>query len=123
MFFKKNLAWQDMTIKILFGLSLFFNALAWYISLRTGLSLARNLQFLSLHYTVYSGVDWVGNWLYLFLYPLLGTAIIGYNFWLGSRVYSRDRLLSYFLAATALIAQIILTVFIIFLLSINIQAR
>lgn len=123
MFWKKNLALQDTIIKIIFGAALFFNLVAWYICVHTGLPLAKSLQFFSLHYTVYSGVDWVGPWFYLFLYPILSSAIIVINFWLASLVYSRDRLLSYLLATAALIAAVLLAVFLVFLLSINIQAR
>ncbi len=123
MFFKKNLAWQDLIIKILFAVAAFGNLAQWYLATSAGLRLARTLPFLSLHYTVYSGVDWIGPWFYIFLYPLIGTLLGAVNFWLASRVYSRERLLSYILGATAFIGEALLAVFIIFLLSINIQAQ
>ena len=121
--FKSNLAWQDLIVKISFIVAAFFNAAQWYIVINKALPLKEIVPFFSLHYTVYSGVDWVGRWYIIFIYPLLGLIIAGGNFWLANRVYSKERLYSYILGTGAALLELLLLVCIIFLLSINIQAR
>lgn len=121
--FKSNLAWNDLIIKISFILALLLNFFTWYIVAIKAWPLKNIVPFFSLHYTVYTGVDWIGAWYIIFIYPLFGLVMLAVNFWLTSQVYSQERLYGYMLGLGTALMEILLLVFIIFLLSINIQAR
>lgn len=121
--FKSNLAWHDAIVKISFIVAAVFSAGGWYLVFLKAWPLRKILPFFSLHYTVYSGVDWVDRWYFVFLYPLFGLLALGGNFWLTSHVYMKERLYSYMLGSATVLLEMILLVYIIFLLSINIQAR
>lgn len=63
-----------------------------------------------LHYTVYFGVDWTGEWYKLFLLPAAGFLILIVNFVLGYFVYKSQKLLSYFLVLSSVFLEILVLV-------------
>lgn len=58
-------------------------ALHWAVVVAFLAARAGSLGFLRLHYTAALGVDWVGEWWYLFVFPTLGCASLLANVWLS----------------------------------------
>lgn len=96
--------------KIVFGLTIFgllADLLAWLILFW---QVPFKASSFFLHYTVYFGVDWVGEWRMIFLIPLAGLLFLMINVLLAYLFYKSQKLVSYlFLSAT-----VILEIFIIF---------
>lgn len=61
-----------------------------------------------LHYNIYLGVDFLGEWYKIFIIPTLGLAILVINFVLSYFLYHKERFLSYFLTGISGLVQIIL---------------
>jgi len=64
-------------------------------------------ESMPLHYNIYFGVDLYGPWYRIFLIPAVGLAVILINFTIGSFLYAKEKMLSYFLAGTASFIQLI----------------
>ncbi len=65
-------------------------------------------EFITLHYKVGIGPDFVGPWYVIFGIPLLGLAVLIVNCVLSRTVYHQERFSAYALAAAAASIQIIL---------------
>lgn len=65
-------------------------------------------EFITLHYKVGIGPDFVGPWYALFAVPLFGLVILLFNCIAGKMVYHHERFSVYALAVTALCVQGIL---------------
>lgn len=78
-------------------------------------------ELVPIHYTIYFGIDRLGNWRQLFLVPLSGTVIGIVNTVIATLVYRRERVLAYLMEIAALLAQIILSIATLFLIILNIS--
>lgn len=76
-------------------------------------------DLVTLHYNIYFGIDWLGPWYQIFLLPSLGLAFFLINFMIGAMVYQREKILSYFLAGTSSLVQLIFSLAATFIISIN----
>lgn len=65
------------------------------------------LDLTPLHYTIYFGIDLIGNKIKLFLYPLFGLLIIMINVVI-SLIIKKEPLIRYFLLCTALGAELLI---------------
>lgn len=61
----------------------------------------KNTVFLSLHYSIYLGVDWLGGPANFFIFTGIATLIFIINFILTNIFYEKKKILSYFLSASA----------------------
>lgn len=61
-----------------------------------------------LHYNIYFGIDYMGEWHNIFIVPLLGLIILIFNFLLSLFLYFKDKFISYILSIVASFVQIIL---------------
>jgi len=61
-----------------------------------------------LHYNLFFGVDYLGNYNEIYTMPIIGLIIIIINTFLGCLLYKKERLVSYFLVFNILIIQLIL---------------
>lgn len=75
---------------------------------------------LLLHYTVYFGVDWVGEWYKIFTAPLVGLLILVLNFFLAFFIYQKQRIISYLLLLSSLFVEIVVGLYAIFLIIMNV---
>lgn len=66
-----------------------------------------NMDPAVLHYTIYFGIDRVGEWWQIYFLPFSGLIIIGMNA-MCANVLRREPMISVVLFATALVSQIIL---------------
>lgn len=62
---------------------------------------------LLLHYNIYSGIDWMGSWYKIYLYPLIGILLFALNLVLGIFFYSREKFLSYLLIISITFCEIL----------------
>ncbi|MBU1126469.1 MAG: hypothetical protein ABH826_05105 [Patescibacteria group bacterium] len=72
-----------------------------------------------LHYNIHFGVDSFGVWWRVFMIPVSGAVILIVNFLLAVAFWKRERVLSKFLAATAMLVQFLLFISMIFVVLFN----
>lgn len=115
---------KNSLILICVGLGLLINILIWaliYLKLQPVVqTLAEEPAFIPLHYNIYLGVDLFGNWHRILWLPGVGLFILLLNGLLAFRLFNRKKILSYFLAVSAVFSQILLLVASLFIILINI---
>lgn len=99
--------WKDKQIMIIFFLSALLNIFTWIFLFY---SQKENNHPIILHYNLFFGVDYLGNYEKIYLIPLAGLAIIIVNSILGHLLYLREKLASYFLIFIVFIIQIFLLI-------------
>jgi hypothetical protein len=72
-----------------------------------------------LHYNIHSGVDLFGAWQRIFTPAIIGASIFIANFLIAIALWRKEQVLSYFLAAVAVIVQIIVFVSMVFVVLLN----
>ena len=72
-----------------------------------------------LHYNIYAGIDALGSWQWLYLLPAIFLLIAALDFWLAVLLWTKARVLSYFLLATILIMNFFMSLFIYNILNYN----
>jgi len=100
-----NSFYRDKIVRINTFFCFFLNIVLWLGLLWQSRSF---MESMPLHYNIYFGVDLYGPWYQILLMPSIGLAVILINFTIGSFLYGRDKMLSYFLAGTASFIQFIL---------------
>lgn len=103
-------------VKINLLFSLLTNIAIW---LWVGSNSQRFTDLIFLHYNIYFGIDLVAPWYYIFTLPVLGLILLVFNFLVGSLLYETEKLLSYFLAGSVSLIQILLVLASIFIVYIN----
>lgn len=93
--------------------SLFFVTIASFVLVTllwgvTALNVPERDQTAILHYSIYLGVDEVGAWYRLFLFPLSGTIILAVNTVMAMRYMETAKLFSLFLIYSSLCLQVLL---------------
>lgn len=85
--------------------SLLINSLIWLIIIwRVPVS----SEWIPLHFNVFFGIDWIGPWLGVFVYPAVGLMIILFNLFLIFLVYVKSLLLVRILSFSSLVTQTII---------------
>lgn len=64
-------------------------------------------QYIVLGYNIYFGISAFGRWYQVLIMPTLGLAVILINLYLSLLLYLREKIISYFLAFTSSIVNII----------------
>ena len=110
-FFKSftALIFKDRFFQIVLGASLLINLAIWAFLYFKFSPLGSSENILPLHYNIYFGIDFVGEWKKVFVIPLVGIFFITINFLIADIVYLRDKIIGYFLVGTGLFAQILLS--------------
>ncbi len=98
---------QDKILIILFLLSLFLN-LALYLAIYW--LIKPSLDSLILHYTVYFGIDLIGQWYKLYLMPIVGSFLFLVNFPLALFFYKKEKVASYLLTSVTFLIELFLAV-------------
>ena len=114
---RKNLFFKNRTIVISLGTAIALN-LAALIGLY--FSITPRVELVALRYTIYFGIDLIGSWWQIFIFPLIGAIINVVNFSLAYLVFLRVKLIAYFLALTAMMVQIVLLIMSILIILLNI---
>lgn len=93
-------AWHDIFLIINFFVSFTLLLLIWGEVVWV-LFAFRGATFLTLHYSIYFGVDWLGG-IYNFLtFSAIAAVVFAVNFILANWIFNKRKILSYFLAASA----------------------
>ena len=74
---------------------------------------------MSLHYSIYFGVDWLGDLPNFFVFTLLATILFILNFILSNIFYNRKRILSYFLTGAVPVLELFMLVAVSLIVYIN----
>jgi len=61
-----------------------------------------------LHYNIYFGIDYMGEWYKIFTLPLIGLIVFAVNLFISIFVYFKDKFISYILLVSAILVQIII---------------
>ncbi|MDP3244544.1 MAG: hypothetical protein Q8M83_02695 [bacterium] len=101
---KLRFFFKDALVLSLFILAAFLNVASW-LSLMWQIN-AKHATFF-LHYTVYFGVDWTGQWYKIFFVPLVGLLILLGNFIAAFIFYHSRKIISYLLVLAAVFAQVL----------------
>ncbi|MFC1612936.1 hypothetical protein ACFL23_01255 [Patescibacteria group bacterium] len=108
-FFKKNFFLRDkvVLINLIISFTILLALLGLFIYKTP---LYRSEKQLFLHYNIYFGIDWVGQWYKIFIYPLLGALIFIVNLALGILFYNKEKVITYFLLFSATFCEIIILI-------------
>jgi len=98
-------------------LSLAVNIFLWLALI---LVLGTRGQYIILGYNMYFGISAFGPWYNILLIPILSLLVIALNFSLSFYLYLKEIILSYFLASTALILNLLLLVSALVIIYVNI---
>jgi hypothetical protein len=104
-----TLIFRDRFFQIVLGASLLINLAIWVFLYFKFAPLGSSENILPLHYNIYFGIDFVGEWKKVFVIPLVGIFFITINFLISDIVYLRDKIIGYFLVGTGLFVQLILS--------------
>lgn len=97
--------WKDKNIVFLSVFGLLVNICLWIFLLNNKIE---SDYPVILHYNLFFGVDYLGNYEKIYLIPLTGLIIIFINSILGHIFYTKEKLAAYFLIFNTLIIQIFL---------------
>ncbi|MFA4871899.1 MAG: hypothetical protein WC610_02465 [Patescibacteria group bacterium] len=104
---KLSPAKRDKAIIFNLTFALLINLALWIILL---FSFWRTSDYIILGYNIYFGISAFGPWYQILLLPLMGLIIIAVNFLSAFFVYLPQKILSYFLAVVATVANVIVLV-------------
>lgn len=100
-----NPYWKDKNIVFLSVFGLLVNICLWIFLVNNKIE---SDYPIILHYNLFFGVDYLGNYEKIYLIPLTGLIIIFINSILGHILYAKEKLVAYFLIFNMLIIQIFL---------------
>ncbi len=96
---------RDWYAQLILFLAIIANLAMWIIIYQR-VEPARDL--IALHYTIYFGINFIGEWYKIFLIPFLGFFIGCVNALIGHFLYNKNKIGSYILITSALVIQLIL---------------
>ncbi len=106
-FLQKRLFLKDKIILINLIASLLILASLFFLFIyKIGLSHQAEEQFF-LHYNIYFGIDWLGAWYKIFIYPLIGLIIFIINFSLSIFFFEKEKFLSYLLISSITFCEVL----------------
>lgn len=108
---------RDKLILMNLFLSLALNMVLWLLLI---LNFWQAREYIILGYNIYFGISAFGQWYQILLLPLLGLIVILLNFSLSFYLYLKEKLISYFLASTALIFHLIIFLASVIIIYVNI---
>lgn len=100
---------KDKFVVINFLASLILNIFLWSLFYFFVFYAAKQ-DSITLHYTIYFGINWIGPRFYIFIYPLFGTLVFIINTIIAFKIYFKERILSYFLFAASTFLAILLVI-------------
>jgi hypothetical protein len=102
---KLKLLYSDKLAAGLANLSILFIVATWVLFL---FRRVKHSPLTTLHYNIYSGIDIIGSWQWLYFIPATVLLISLLDFVLAVLLWIRNRNLSYFLLATILLMNFII---------------
>ena len=113
---RKNLFLRDKIIlnNLIISLACWLFGLIWLY-----FKITPRVEPVALRYTIYFGIDLIGPWYYVYIFPLSGIIIILINFILAYLIFLKIKILSYFLALASSVIQILLIILSILIFLLN----
>ncbi len=99
--------WKDKQIMTILFLSVLLNIFIWIFLFQNQ---KENSYPIILHYNLFFGVDYLGNYEKVYLIPLSGLIVIIVNSILGHLLYLKEKLAVYFLVFIIFIIQVFLLI-------------
>jgi len=99
--------WKDKQIMAILFLSVLLNILIWVFLIQNQ---KENSHPIILHYNLFFGVDYLGNYEKIYLIPLSGFIVIVVNSIIGHLLYLKEKLAVYFLVFIVFIIQVFLLI-------------
>lgn len=112
--------WRDRLIRYNVLVALLLQASLWFLIFFKIMPLVNQLDFLSLHYNIYFGIDLIGSWYRIFYIPVAGLIFLIINIFLIILLYKKERFLSYFVAACSVLISLGLAVALLLITLLNI---
>ncbi|MCK5459941.1 hypothetical protein KAI52_02415 [Candidatus Parcubacteria bacterium] len=100
-----KIVFKDKIISLCFFASLLLNIFIWIYCF---LNIKAGEELIYLHYNIYFGVDFIGEWRKIFIIPIFGLIILLINYSISIQIYLKNKFVSYILVGSALFAQFIL---------------
>lgn len=97
-------------------ITLILNLLIWCFLIKL---IPISSSWIPLHANVYFGIDWLGPWIYIFIYPALALIFALINFILAMELQAYNLFLSRLILWISLIIQLIVTLGLVFLIISN----
>jgi len=86
-------------------LALFLNLAVWFFLI---FMVSPSVSWIPLHYNVNFGIDFLGPWIYIFIYPMIGFIIIILNSALAIKLFIQEMELSKLLIWSAILVQLLI---------------
>lgn len=96
---------HNRVVQLLLGIALFFNFTIWFL---LWWFIPHNAESIFLHYTIYFGVDRVGDWKEIFFLPAEGLFLLLLNTFLSVCIFVRERVGSLLLLGTGILLNLYL---------------
>jgi len=112
--------WRDRLIRYTVLAALLLQASLWFLISYKIMPLANELDFFSLHYNIYFGIDLIGSWYRIFYIPVAGLLFLTINLVLIFFLYKKERFLSYLIAACSTLISLGLAVALLLITLLNI---
>lgn len=107
-FFKKSFFLKDKIILINLIVSLVILVALLFLFMYKFFAFRSGDEQLFLHYNIYFGIDWMGIWYKIFVYPLVGLAVYIINLFLGILFYKKDKFISRLLICSITFCEILI---------------
>lgn len=107
--FVNQQAWHNNFFIVNFFISFTFILLVWGEIIWARFAIGVPEDFLSLHYSIYFGVDWLGNYWDFSIFGIFSTAVFLVNLVLANIFFGKNKIIAYFyIGATTLAASLML---------------
>jgi hypothetical protein len=101
--FVNQQAWHNKFFIVNFFISFTFVLLAWGEIIWTRFAIGVPEDFLSLHYSIYFGVDWLGNYWDFSIFGIFASVVFIVNLILTNLSFSKNKIIAYFYIGTTTI--------------------
>ena len=107
--FTSQVLWQDRVFLVGIFISLGILLFSWLLAAQSELQ----GDFIPWHYSVYFGIDRIGPWWYVLLYPTASSVVFLINTIIAILVYFQRKLFSYIVIGTTIVALSFILMYII----------
>lgn len=114
-----SLIFKDRFFQVVFGIAIIINIINLIVIFWKFPPPNNPEKLLPLHYNIYFGIDFVGEWRTIFIIPAVGFFFTVINFILADIIYVRDKVIGYFLAGESIVVQVLMLLATYAVISIN----
>ena len=108
---------RDRIILLNLVFSAFINIVTW---IALFFAFSGSIEYIVLRYNIYFGISYLGPWYNILFLPILGILVFLINFSFSFYFYIKEKILSYFLAVTASVFNVLMLLAAAILIYVNI---